>query len=73
MTALWTAPDTLQPGDLLVALRGESGDGLAFVAEALNGLGAADVLAVARKGQTIGDAVISFDDVSVVRRLVGAP
>jgi UDP-N-acetylmuramoyl-L-alanyl-D-glutamate--2,6-diaminopimelate ligase len=46
------------------------------IAEALNGLGPGDVLAVAGKGheqgQTIGDAVIPFDDVSVVRRLVGA-
>ncbi len=47
------------------------------IAEALNGLGAGDVLVVAGKGheqgQTIGDAVIPFDDVSVVRRLAGTP
>jgi UDP-N-acetylmuramoyl-L-alanyl-D-glutamate--2,6-diaminopimelate ligase len=47
------------------------------IAEALNGLGAGDVLVVAGKGheqgQTIGNAVIPFDDVSVVRRLAGTP
>ncbi len=47
------------------------------IAEAMNGLGAGDVLVVAGKGheqgQTIGDAVIPFDDVSVVRRLAGTP
>lgn len=47
------------------------------IAEALNGLGAGDVLVVAGKGheqgQTIGDTVIPFDDVSVVRRLAGTP
>jgi UDP-N-acetylmuramoyl-L-alanyl-D-glutamate--2,6-diaminopimelate ligase len=46
------------------------------IAEALNGLAPGDVLAVAGKGheqgQTIGTEVIPFDDVSVVRRLVGA-
>ena len=51
------------------------GDRERAIAEALNGLGAGDVLAVAGKGheqgQTIGDAVIPFDDVSVVRRLAG--
>jgi UDP-N-acetylmuramoyl-L-alanyl-D-glutamate--2,6-diaminopimelate ligase len=45
------------------------------IAEALTGLGPGDVLVVAGKGheqgQTIGDAVIPFDDVGVVRRLVG--
>jgi UDP-N-acetylmuramoyl-L-alanyl-D-glutamate--2,6-diaminopimelate ligase len=55
----------------------EIGDRARAIAEALNGLGAGDVLAVAGKGheqgQTIGDAVIPFDDVSVVRRLIGAP
>ncbi len=55
----------------------EIGDRERAIAEALNGLGPGDVLAVAGKGheqgQTIGDAVIPFDDVSVVRRLVGAP
>jgi UDP-N-acetylmuramoyl-L-alanyl-D-glutamate--2,6-diaminopimelate ligase len=47
------------------------------IAAALNGLGPGDVLAVAGKGheqgQTIGHTVIPFDDVSVVRRLVGTP
>ena len=47
------------------------------IAEAMNGLGAGDVLVVAGKGheqgQTIGDTVIPFDDVSVVRRLAGTP
>ncbi len=53
----------------------EIGDRAHAIAEALNGLRAGDVLVVAGKGheqgQTIGDAVIPFDDVSVVRRLVG--
>jgi UDP-N-acetylmuramoyl-L-alanyl-D-glutamate--2,6-diaminopimelate ligase len=43
----------------------------------LNGLRPGDVLAVAGKGheqgQTIGDTVLPFDDVQVVRRLAGAP
>ena len=51
----------------------EIGDRARAIAEALNGLGAGDVLAVAGKGheqgQTIGDTVIPFDDVDVVRRL----
>jgi UDP-N-acetylmuramoyl-L-alanyl-D-glutamate--2,6-diaminopimelate ligase len=55
----------------------EIGDRERAIAEALHGLGPGDVLAVAGKGheqgQTIGDVVIPFDDVSVVRRLVGAP
>jgi UDP-N-acetylmuramoyl-L-alanyl-D-glutamate--2,6-diaminopimelate ligase len=55
----------------------EIGDRERAIADALNGLGAGDVLVVAGKGheqgQTIGDAVVPFDDVSVVRRLVGAP
>jgi UDP-N-acetylmuramoyl-L-alanyl-D-glutamate--2,6-diaminopimelate ligase len=54
----------------------EIGDRARAIAEALSGLGAGDVLAVAGKGheqgQTIGDTVIPFDDVDVVRRLVGA-
>jgi UDP-N-acetylmuramoyl-L-alanyl-D-glutamate--2,6-diaminopimelate ligase len=54
----------------------EIGDRERAIAEALNGLGPGDVLAVAGKGheqgQVIGDAVIPFDDVSVVRRLVGS-
>jgi UDP-N-acetylmuramoyl-L-alanyl-D-glutamate--2,6-diaminopimelate ligase len=53
----------------------EIGDRAQAIAEALSGLGAGDVLAVAGKGheqgQTIGDTVIPFDDVDVVRRLVG--
>ena len=53
----------------------EIGDRERAIAEALNGLAPGDVLAVAGKGheqgQTIGDAVIPFDDVDVVRRLVG--
>jgi UDP-N-acetylmuramoyl-L-alanyl-D-glutamate--2,6-diaminopimelate ligase len=55
----------------------EIGDRERAIAEALTGLGPGDVLAVAGKGheqgQTIGDAVIPFDDVSVVRRLAGTP
>jgi UDP-N-acetylmuramoyl-L-alanyl-D-glutamate--2,6-diaminopimelate ligase len=55
----------------------EIGDRARAIAEALNDLGPGDVLAVAGKGheqgQIIGDAVIPFDDVSVVRGLVGTP
>jgi UDP-N-acetylmuramoyl-L-alanyl-D-glutamate--2,6-diaminopimelate ligase len=55
----------------------EVGDRAHAIAEALNGLDAGDVLVVAGKGheqgQTIGDAVVPFDDVDVVRRLVGTP
>jgi UDP-N-acetylmuramoyl-L-alanyl-D-glutamate--2,6-diaminopimelate ligase len=53
----------------------EIGDRAKAIAAALNGLGAGDVLVVAGKGheqgQTIGDTVIPFDDVDVVRRLAG--
>ena len=53
----------------------EVGDRARAIAEALNGLAAGDVLVVAGKGheqgQTIGDTVIPFDDVDVVRQLVG--
>jgi UDP-N-acetylmuramoyl-L-alanyl-D-glutamate--2,6-diaminopimelate ligase len=55
----------------------EVGDRERAIAEALGDLAPGDVLAVAGKGheqgQTIGDTVIPFDDVSVVRRLVGGP
>jgi UDP-N-acetylmuramoyl-L-alanyl-D-glutamate--2,6-diaminopimelate ligase len=55
----------------------EIGDRRRAIAEALTGLGSGDVLVVAGKGheqgQTIGEAVIPFDDVSVVRGLAGAP
>jgi UDP-N-acetylmuramoyl-L-alanyl-D-glutamate--2,6-diaminopimelate ligase len=54
----------------------EVGDRAQAIAEAMNGLAAGDVLAVAGKGheqgQTVGNMVIPFDDVDVVRRLVGA-
>jgi UDP-N-acetylmuramoyl-L-alanyl-D-glutamate--2,6-diaminopimelate ligase len=54
----------------------EVGDRERAIAEAMNGLGPGDVLAVAGKGheqgQTIAGTVIPFDDVSVVQRLVGA-
>ena len=62
---------------VLAACRGgrEIGDRARAIAEALNGLEPGDVLVVAGKGheqgQTIGDTVIPFDDVDVVRRLVG--
>jgi UDP-N-acetylmuramoyl-L-alanyl-D-glutamate--2,6-diaminopimelate ligase len=53
----------------------DGGDREHAIAEALNGLGPGDVLAVAGKGheqgQTIGGTVIPFDDVTVVRRLAG--
>ncbi len=53
----------------------EIGDRARAIADAVNGLEPGDVLAVAGKGheqgQTIGNTVIPFDDVSVVRRLVG--
>ncbi len=49
----------------------------AAIAAALDGLRPGDVLAVAGKGheqgQTIGATVLPFDDVAVVRRLVGLP
>ena len=55
----------------------EVGDREQAIAEAMNGLGPGDVLAVAGKGheqgQTVGGVVIPFDDVSVVRRLAGCP
>jgi len=51
-------------------------DRAAAIEAALNGLGPGDVLVVAGKGheqgQTIGTTVIPFDDVDVIRRLVGA-
>ncbi len=54
----------------------EVGDRARAIAEALAELGPGDVLAVAGKGheqgQTIGNTVIPFDDVSVVRKLIGA-
>jgi len=53
----------------------EIGDRERAIAEAMNGLGPGDVLAVAGKGheqgQTVGGVVIPFDDVSVVRQLAG--
>ncbi|MBN8871301.1 MAG: UDP-N-acetylmuramoyl-L-alanyl-D-glutamate--2,6-diaminopimelate ligase [Rhodospirillales bacterium] len=53
----------------------EIGDRARAIAVALDGLAAGDVLVVAGKGheqgQTIGGSVIPFDDVSVVRGLVG--
>ncbi len=58
------------------AIPREIGDRAAAIAAALAALGPDDVLAVAGKGheqgQTIGDTVVPFDDVAVVRRLVGA-
>jgi UDP-N-acetylmuramoyl-L-alanyl-D-glutamate--2,6-diaminopimelate ligase len=53
----------------------EAGDRARAIAEAMDGLGPGDVLAVAGKGheqgQTIGGIVVPFDDVSVVRGLAG--
>ena len=53
----------------------DGGDRESAIAMALNGLGQGDVLVVAGKGheqgQTIGNTVIPFDDVTVVRRLAG--
>lgn len=54
----------------------EIGDRERAIADAIDGLAAGDVLAVAGKGheqgQIVRDVVIPFDDVSVVRKLVGA-
>ncbi|MBV9653876.1 MAG: UDP-N-acetylmuramoyl-L-alanyl-D-glutamate--2,6-diaminopimelate ligase [Acetobacteraceae bacterium] len=54
----------------------EIGDRARAIAEALNGLGAGDVLAVAGKGheggQTIGGTTLPFDDADVIRRLLEA-
>jgi len=54
----------------------EIGDRAAAIAAALAELGPGDVLAVAGKGheqgQEIGGTILPFDDVTVVRRLVGA-
>jgi UDP-N-acetylmuramoyl-L-alanyl-D-glutamate--2,6-diaminopimelate ligase len=53
----------------------EIGDRERAIAEALNALGPGDVLAVAGKGheqgQSVGNIVIPFDDVAVIRRLAG--
>jgi UDP-N-acetylmuramoyl-L-alanyl-D-glutamate--2,6-diaminopimelate ligase len=53
----------------------EIGDRAAAIEAALNGLDAGDVLVVAGKGheqgQTVAGVVLPFDDVSVIRRLVG--
>jgi len=53
----------------------DGGDREHAIAEAMNGLEPGDVLAVAGKGheqgQTIGNTVIPFNDVTVVRRLAG--
>jgi len=53
----------------------EIGDRERAIAEALNALGPGDVLVVAGKGheqgQTVGNTVIPFDDVAVIRRLAG--
>jgi UDP-N-acetylmuramoyl-L-alanyl-D-glutamate--2,6-diaminopimelate ligase len=54
----------------------EVGDRRRAIEAALSDLAPGDVLAVAGKGheqgQTIGDTVLPFDDVSVVRELIGA-
>jgi UDP-N-acetylmuramoyl-L-alanyl-D-glutamate--2,6-diaminopimelate ligase len=70
-------PATIRAAVLAACPSGrEIGDRARAIAEALNGLGPGDVLAVAGKGheqgQTIRDTVIPFDDVDVVRRLVAA-
>ncbi len=75
-------PRSEDPADIRAAILAacpgarEVGDRRRAIAEALNGLGPGDVLAVAGKGheqgQTIGSTVIPFDDVDVVQRLVGA-
>ncbi len=65
-------------GAILAACPGaqEVGGRAAAIAAALNGLRPGDVLAVAGKGheqgQTVGGDTLPFDDVSVVRALVGA-
>jgi UDP-N-acetylmuramoyl-L-alanyl-D-glutamate--2,6-diaminopimelate ligase len=74
-------PRSESPADIRAAILDacpgahEIGDRKRAIAEALTDLGPGDVLAVAGKGheqgQTIGNTVIPFDDVDVVRRLVG--
>jgi len=53
----------------------EIGDRAAAIAAGLDGLAPGDLLVVAGKGheqgQTIGDTTIPFDDVAVIRRLLG--
>ncbi len=55
----------------------EIGDRRAAIAAGLERLGPGDVLVVAGKGheqgQTIGGAVLPFDDATVIRDLAGAP
>lgn len=75
-------PRTEDPASIRAAIMAacpgarEIGDRERAIAEALNALGAGDVLAVAGKGheqgQTIGTKVVPFDDASVIRRLAGA-
>jgi UDP-N-acetylmuramoyl-L-alanyl-D-glutamate--2,6-diaminopimelate ligase len=75
-------PRTENPASIRAAVlaacpgAGEIGDRAAAIAAALDGLRPGDVLAVAGKGheqgQTVGTETLPFDDVSVVRRLVGA-
>jgi UDP-N-acetylmuramoyl-L-alanyl-D-glutamate--2,6-diaminopimelate ligase len=74
-------PRTEDPATIRSAVLGacpgacEIGDRERAIAEAMNALGPGDVLAIAGKGheqgQSIGGAVIPFDDVAVVRRLAG--
>ncbi len=74
-------PRTEDPAAIRAAVRAaipmarEIGDRRAAIAAAMEALGPGDVLAVAGKGheqgQTVGREVLPFDDVSVVRDIVG--
>ncbi|MBO0710719.1 MAG: UDP-N-acetylmuramoyl-L-alanyl-D-glutamate--2,6-diaminopimelate ligase, partial [Acetobacteraceae bacterium] len=75
-------PRTENPAEIRAAVLAscpgavEIGDRAHAIACALEALGPGDVLAVAGKGheqgQTIGTTVVAFDDVSVIRGLVGS-
>jgi UDP-N-acetylmuramoyl-L-alanyl-D-glutamate--2,6-diaminopimelate ligase len=74
-------PRTENPAAIRAAVRAgmthgeEVGDRAAAIAHAIEGLAPGDVLAVAGKGhesgQTIGTTTLPFDDVEVVRRVLG--
>ncbi len=70
------APETIRAAILAACPNArEMGDRAKAIEAALNGLGPNDVLVVAGKGheqgQTVGSTVLPFDDVAVIRGLVG--